>query len=748
MLLFFKRYFLVLSIITINIFGDVVSNISIEGNRRIEGDTILSYIPIKLGDDVNDDIVSESIKILYNTGYFEDVNIKKSGKTLFITLKENPLVNRVAFEGNDKLKDEIIEKEVKIRPREVLSRAKVQNVIQRIMEIYRRMGRFAATVEPKIIKLDENRVDLIFEINEGPTTFIRKILFNGNKAFSSSKLEGSLESKRTRWYNFFTSNDIFDPDRFKVDQENLIRFYGDRGYPMMRVISANAELSDDKKDFFITFTIDEGDLYNFGKVDFDSKIVEVNTDKLKKQVEFSKGDLFSQKQVDKTIDKLTELLGAQGFAFAQVEALFNGNIEEKTIDIVFDIRQGLRAYVERIEVVGNDRTRDYVIRRELAIREGDAYNTSKIKKSERYIRNLGHFKTVNITTKQGSSEDKVILVINVEEQPTGELTFSAGYSTLDGMLAKVGFAERNFRGRGQTVHAEVSAAKKRQEFNLGFIEPYLFGKPLEGSVDVFSTRSTRVSSYTELSKGIQFGLGYRLTEYLYQILNYNLHQDEIKNVSQNSSQLVLDQKGKTVTSSIGQTLIYDRRDSRFETTSGYVLSMSNTFAGVGGDVSYLKNIFSGTVFYSPIESVVTSLKGTFGFMNKTGKKIRISDSFLLGGDSFHGFEYGGIGPRDKKTGDTLGGTRYWVVTPEVLFPLGLPNEFGVKGAVYSDIGSVWRAPQKNINTIDKSSMRASVGAAILWNSPFGPLRIDYAVSLKREKYDKRQQFLFGFSSRF
>ena len=451
--------------------------------------------------------------------------------------------------------------------------------------------------------------------------------------------------------------------------------------------------------------------------------------------------------IDRTIEKITDALGTRGFAFTEIDVKPKKDREKHTVDLTLEIKEGPKVYIERIEIRGNERTRDHVIRRELTLHEGDAYNTARIKKSERNLKDLGYFKNVELITEQGSSSDRAVMVVKVEEQSTGELSFSAGFSTVDGPIGSIRFVERNFMGKGQTVSSELAVAKKTQEFDVGFSEPYLFGRQLVGGVNAFVTRSTRFSAYTRTSQGVTPTLGYKLTENLSQELHYLIKHENISHLSTTASEYIKQQKGSTYTSEIGQTLYYDRRDSKIDTTSGYVLSMSNAYAGLGGTVKYLKHIFAGTVYFSPVEDIVVALKGSYGMMQKAGKKIRTVDSFLLGADSFRGFHYGSVGPHDIRTGDALGGTRFWMTTAETLFPIGLPNEFGVKGALFTDVGTVWKSPEAGRFVRDNKYIRASWGVGLAWNSPFGPIRIDYATPFRKDKYDDTQRFLISFRTK-
>ncbi|MBM3632703.1 MAG: outer membrane protein assembly factor BamA [Alphaproteobacteria bacterium] len=745
----FATGFLVTTTLASSAFANTIQGIQVTGNKRIESETVISNLPLKVGDSFDDIQLNQALKDLFATGYFADVKIHRQNNGLLVEVTENSLINRISFEGNSKLKEDKLTEEIQLRPREVLSRTKIQAAQQRILEIYRRMGRFDATVEPKVIRLEENRVDLVFEINEGEVTYVRKINFIGNKHFSSSRLEEQLFTKRARWFRLWASDDTFDPDRFTADQQNLQQYYFDMGYPDYRLVSAVAELSPDHKDFYLTFTVDEGELYTFGKIDVISHLKQVNAEELKTLVDIQSGAKFSRKQIERNVTSLNTHVGTYGYAFADIQPRIEKNREKKTIDLIFEVREGPRVYIERIDVVGNDRTRDEVIRRELGMLEGDAYNSTKLKKAEKNLKDLGYFKKSEIQTEQGTAPDKARLVVKLEEQPTGEMGVAAGFSTLDGILGNVKFAERNFMGTGRIVHANVTLARRAQEYDVGITDPYFLGYNLEAGIDLFRLRSTRLSHFISSTNGFSPHIAYSITEYLGQTLTYTLKNDHISHIANDASAIIKQQAGKFVTSAVGQTLAYDRRDSRIDPTSGYLLSLSNQYAGLGGKVNFLKNSIGATWFYSPIEDVVINVRGNVSAILRAGKKpIRIVDSIQLGADSFRGFAWGGIGPRDSITRDPMGGTRSWTGTIETLFPIGLPNEFGVKGAIFTDFGTTWKAGQTGPQVIDRRTIRASVGIGLSWTSPFGPLKIDYAIPVKREKYDDTQRFLFGFSSRW
>lgn len=732
--------------------AETVRSIQVSGNKRIESETVLSYIPLKAGSSYNQATIDQALKDLYATGYFSDVQIKHHNGTIIVDIIENAIINKVAFEGNDKIKDDKLQEEVQLRPREVLSRTKIQAAQQRILDIYRRLGRYGATVEPKIIKLDENRVNLVFEINEGEVTYVRKINFVGNKHISSDKLEKILLTKRTRWYRFFAADDTYDPERFVADQHFLRQYYYDNGYPDFRIISAVAELSVDQKDLYLTFTVEEGEHYNFGKVEVKSDISRLPAATLRNKVNFSSGDMYSGRSIEKSMTTMTEAASAAGFAFAQVEPVIEKNRDKKTVDVIFEIKEGPRVYVERIEIRGNDRTRDEVIRREIRLHEGDAYNSVYIKRAEQNLNDLGYFKKVEILTEPGSTPDKAKIVVKVEEQPTGELGVAGGFSSLDRALGNVHFTERNLMGTGRSVSIDATIAMRRQDFDIGITEPYLFGYRLEGGANIFHTRLSRLTQYSQQSTGMRLHIFYELAENWYQSLSYGLKRDMLTDVAEKASLYIREQAGKKyIDSSLAQALTYDKRNSRREPTAGYNITLSNSYSGIGGNVKYLNNKLTGNFYYTPFDEVTFNARATIGNVMKiSSQPVRMVDSIFLGNESFRGFSWGGLGPRDANSRDALGGTMYWVTTLETLFPIGLPNEFGVKGAIFTDIGAVWKAAQNfpGVDIVDSKSPRVSVGVGLSWKSPLGPLRIDYAIPIKKESFDQPERFLFGVSSRF
>lgn len=753
-----KSYYILALLVVFWVFLEVkaddntpVSQIVIEGNQRIESSTILSYLKIKQGDSIDQAKLNESLKALYKTNFFADVSLIPEGSILIVRVAENPIINRVAFEGNLRVTSETLDKEIGITPRTVYTRNKVQEAQQKLLHIYRLSGRFAASVVPKIITLPENRVDLVFEIVEGPLTQIQKINFVGNKHFSESTLETVIQTKESRWYRFFTSDDTYDPDRMAYDQEKLRQFYLNHGYADFRVLSAVAELSPDKKDFFMTFTIEEGEKYKFGKISIENSIEAIPEEKLQKSIMIEEGDWYSARLVEQTIEKLMEAAGEEGYAFVEPRPQLKKNPEEHTVDIVFVITEGPKIYIQRIDIIGNTRTLDSVIRREFEVAEGDAFNAVKIRKSIQKIKDLNFFKKVNLTKESGDTSNRVILKVEVEEQSTGEMNFAGGYGQNIGVLGEVSVRERNVMGHGQEVGIKTRFAKRQQLLDVEFIEPFFLNRPLRFGVNGFARRDNfqSQSSFDERSNGAGVWIGYDLTEDWGQMLGYNVSFEKIGNLPSSASKFIRQQQGSQIISEVFQSISYDKRDSKLEPTSGYILNLRNDFAGLGGNARYLRNILSGTYYY-PLDDDITFLaKGKTGYIASMGKTVRSTDRFMIGGDSLRGFDYAGIGPRDRLgTHDALGGMRFYTTSVETIFPIGLPNEFGVKGSVFVDAGSLWDAQQHDPQLFDDRSIRVSSGFGLSWKSPMGPLRVDFGWPLVKKSLDKTRMFLFGFTTRF
>ncbi len=739
----------------------VIQQIRVEGNQRIEAATVVSYMTIKPGDPVDAAEIDRSLKTLFVTGLFADVTLRQEGDVLVVSIVENPIINRVAFEGNRKLDTDDFEEEVQLKPRVVYTRSKVQSDVQRIIELYRRSGRFAATVEPKVIQLPQNRVDLVFEINEGPVTGVRRINFLGNKKFSSGRLREEIATKETRFWRFLTSNDNYDPDRLTFDREVLRRFYLARGYADFRVISAVAELTRDGKDFFITFTVDEGERYRIGDVEINTQLEELDPEALRSLIQFETGDIYNAELIDETIDALTFAAGIRGFAFVDVRPRVRRDRDNQLINITFEVNEGPRVYIERINIVGNTRTLDRVIRREFALAEGDAFNRVLIDRSKARIRGLNFFSEVEINEEPGSAADRTVLTVEVEEQSTGELSIGAGFSSTDSIIGDFSVSERNLLGRGQFVRLRVSVSRRRQQVDVRFTEPYFLGRNLAAGFDLFaiSTDFEDESGFDTESVGFGLRTGFPLTRFGRISTRYTLRQDEIR-VNQFScdngfiSLSVCAAAGDSSSSIFGYTYFYDRRDDPIEPSRGWDFNLSQDVAGIGGTEAYLRSEVR-TNWYHPVpffgaDGIVANLRVTGGYIFGLGRNVRLNDRFFRGGPTFRGFETSGIGPRDTVTNDAVGGQLYGIGTAEVVFPLGLPEEFGIKGAIFSDVGTlgIVDEDQFSANVDDNLGLRLSVGVSVLWDSPFGPIRLDFSNPLIREDFDQEEAFRFSAGTRF
>lgn len=730
--------------------GGIVEEIRIEGNQRIEPETVRSYMSIRAGDQFDPQKINDSLKALFATGLFADVSLRREGTSLIVTVVENPIINRLAFEGNRRVGDETLEQEVQLRPRQVYTRTKIQNDVKRILEVYRRSGRFVATVEPKVIELPQNRVDLVFEIDEGPVTGVSRINFIGNEKFSDGKLRSVIQTRETRWWRILSSDDNYDPDRMTFDRELLRRFYLSEGYADFRVVSAVAELTPDRRDFFITFTVDEGERYSLGPVEIESQFKDLDVEALRDEIRTVEGDDYNADLVEESIDNLANAVGNLGYAFVDIQPVVDRNREERLINLTYKIQEGPRVFVERIDIIGNFRTLDEVIRREFQLVEGDAFSTAKLRRSRERLNNLGYFSKVELTTVPGSQPDKTVIQAEVEEQSTGELSLGAGFSTQDGPLGDISIRERNLLGKGQDLRLQFRLSANTSEFDVSFTEPYFLDKNLSAGIDLFHiTRDVQEeSSFDQRSIGGGVRIGYEIVDRLHQTWRYVLRQDEIRDVSGNASRFIKAQEGDNITSLVGQSIIYDKRDNRFDPSEGYFIQLSNDVAGLGGSIRYLRNRVTGGKYWPIADEWTFGLVARAGIIHGLGKQVRINDRFFIGGDSLRGFEPAGVGPRDNATQDALGGKRFYSTTAELSFPIGFPEELGVSGKLFVDAGNVAEPEESGPLVDDSELVRTSVGVGVAWRSPFGPIRVDLAKALVKEDFDRTQLLHFSFGTRF
>lgn len=726
-----------------------IERIYVKGNQRIEPRTVVSYLGLKEGDLVDRYDLDRGMRALFSSGFFSDVNLRMDAGKLMVEVVENPTINRVAFEGNDHLDDETLEKEVQLKARSIYTRPAIQGDLARVLELYRRSGRYAAKVEPKVITRDQNRVDIVYEISEGDVSRVKGIQFVGNENFSASTLRDVIRTSEECMYCFLSDDDKYDPDRLLYDQQLLRKFYTSQGYADFKVESAIAELAPDQGGFYLTFTVEEGPKYTFGKIDFDSTLQGVNKERFADLVGTRTGDLYDAEAVENAIDAMTDELGDQGFAFVDIDPRLKRNQENLTIDLTYHIEEGPRVYVERINIIGNMRTLDEVIRREFRVSEGDPFSTSKLQRSEQRLKNLGYFKDVKITNERGSAPDRVIVNVAVEEQSTGEISLGTGFSSADGALADIGIRERNLLGHGQDLRFKATLATQRQQFDIGFTEPYFLDRELSAGFDLFKiTQDFRSeSSFDRESVGGRLRAGYKLTEHLDHSLKYSYEQVDITDVSDFASRFVKDQEGENVTSLVGHALTYDMRNNTFDPSEGYYLRLSQDIAGLGGDSKFFRNEAQAAWYYSLYPQWIFSLSGTAGNTLGLDGDLKIQDRFFLGGRSLRGFDTAGIGPRDITTRDALGGNTYYTGTTELQFPLGL-DDFGITGAVFMDVGTLYDVDEIGPEIVDESSLRAAAGVGLGWKSPFGPIRIDFSQAFMKETYDETETIRFNFGTRF
>ena len=807
----------------------VIRSLSVTGNERLEADTVRSYIDLQAGESYDRERLDRALKQLYESELFADVQIRDDGDgNITVEVRENPVINRVLIEGAKRIKEDKIREEIKVAPRQIFTRTKARADVARILELYRRGGRFAARVEPKIVQLEQNRVDLVFEISEGPKSKVKQINILGNEQFSDNELRKAMATQQARWYKFFSSNDTYDPDRLAFDQQKLRQFYLTNGYADFRVASSVAELTPDRRDFIVTYVIEEGERYKFGDVDLKSQIRDIKADEFRKLVQIEKGDWYDAKKVEDTIDGLTETVGLLGYAFADVRPNFSRDKEKKEMNLTFVINEVPRVYVESVNINGNTRTRDEVIRREFRLVEGDAFNSIKVKRSRDRIQSLGFFQEkLEVQQKPGTAPDKVALQVDVEEKPTGSLQLSAGFSSLERFILSFSIEERNFRGRAQQLRLSANISSYSKSVEAGFTEPYLFGRNIALGFDIFrrdfssfrfGVDNQRDTTYQQTTTGFQIRTGFPITEYWSMSARYGLSFDDVtldpalyftppvdapigKCDPLKAGRFLCDALGKYTTSSIGYSLIYDTLDNRLRPTRGQRLIVNQDFAGLGGNVKYLRTRANYDTYFNLGSGFVVNVGGEAGNIFGLGdQEIRLTDRFFLGEPRMRGFGIRGVGPRvvrkprlggvenalsedrDTWVDDSIGGRNYYLGRVEMQIPLGASGaELGLRPSAFVDIGGLWNAPTpvlidqpstqaldangkpvfdangkpvfnadgfKEFFLGDSAAPRISVGIGVSWNSPFGPFRFDISKALKKVEGDDTQVFQFNVGTQF
>ena len=829
--------------------AETIRQIRIEGNQRIEDRTVQSYLLVSPGEPFDPSRIDLSLKTLFATGLFADASFEKAGSDLIVRVVENPIINRVLFEGNSALDDDKLREEVQAAPRGIFTAARVQADVQRILELYRQSGRFSATVEPQYKPLDQNRVDLVFVMTEGPVTGVRAINFIGNEAYSDRRLRSEVVTKQSRWWRFFSSNDNYDPGRLEYDRELLRQFYQNKGYYDFRVISAVADLTPDREDFYITYTIEEGEEYTFGDVSVETALDKLSGAALRRVVPISDGDLFRGDVIEDTIDTLTYAAGIAGYAFVDITPRLDADPETRKVNVTFAIDEGPRVYIERINIVGNTSTLDRVIRRELRVAEGDAFNRVLLDRSRNRVRALGYFEEVEITEKPGTRPDRTVVDLEVKEQATGELSFAAGFSSVDSFLLDLSVSQRNLRGRGQSLIARVSASDRQQFVDFRFQEPRFLDRNLSAGMEIFSSRSDflDVSDFESETIGAGINFGFPVTENTGLQLRYRIQSDEInvedtllpilESTGELATEIVLvdrndpqtpndpsddtevtlvipidrdplpagvvivdqcsqaylfrsticDSERSDITSLIGYSFNWDRRNDPIAPTGGFDVSISQDLAGIGGDVQYIRTEVTGATYRGIFRGVRASVRLSGGVIEPLGddESIRINNRFFRGGSNFRGFDVAGLGPRvvdvladdqgnviDVIAQNSLGGKVYYQGTGELTIPNYLPEEYGIRTKLFIEAGSVGTLDDADLsdeiffltspgqyNNIpagtpasrqirDGLGLRASAGLSVGWDSPFGPIQFDFSQILRKEEYDRTETFRFSTSTRF
>lgn len=843
---------------------EIIETIAVTGSQRLEPNTILSYTQLRPGQAYTQIVADQALKDLYATELFSEVQIRNSAGNVVIQVTENPVINRIILEGNKTIKDDKILPEIKLAARQIFTRSKVRADVARIIELYKRKGRFAATVEPKMVQLEQNRVDIVFEIREGPKSKVRAINIIGNERFGDGRLRGEMVTKQSRFFRLFSSNTSYDPDRLAFDQQKLRQFYLTEGYADFRVVSAVAELTPDKRDFIITYVVEEGERYKFGDVEVDSQLRDFDSEALTKALPMKAGDWYNAKRVEDMVENLSERAGMQGYAFANVNPRFDRSRDDLTMGITFTINEAPRVYVEKININGNTLTQDKVLRREFRIAEGDAFNSLAIKRSTNRIKSLGYFQeNFEITQAQGSAPDRIVLEANVEERPTGELQLSAGFSSLESFILQASIQQRNFRGRGQTIGTSVDYSRYTRAVSVSFTEPYLFDRNISAGIDIYRRdmnsfnyfRRDRNTTYKRKTTGMSLRLGIPMTEYISMIGHYTINYDEVSlgrefysdRLTPGAPQCdellagryLCDALGKDWSSILGASVIWDTTDNRFRPTRGHMAALNLDFAGLGGSVRYARarlnaskywNVGKGFIFSLSAEGGhIKGLKKRYGAGNARVDDVRLTDRFFLGEPQLRGFDIRGVGPRVLRyetaldddgnvirvdprrpfTDDALGGRTYYMGRAELELPIGSgARELGLRPSIFLDVGAVFGVKRPTLSSVappnlfiprrdeagnplylqvnDPNNSRAdeivtsptapdgtdntplgntipsfveefvgntpkpriALGFGVNWNSPFGPLRLDFAKVLMKVRGDDTKPFSFNVGTQF
>lgn len=738
--------------------GGRINAVVVKGNHRIEAGTIESYMLLGPGDPFDARKIDQSLKTLYATGLFKNVSIARQGNNLVVDVTENPIISQVAFEGNHELVKKDLAAATSLRANSVYTPQAAEQDRQAILDAYAQKGYYSTTVVPQIIKLPENRVNLVFKIHDGRASFISRIAFVGNKHFSQSTLREVISSRESAWWRFLSTADSYNPERVSLDQDLLRRFYFRSGYPNFKILNTEAELAPNRSSFYVTFVLDEGPRFKIGKVKLVSHLHNLDAQTVKSDLKIGSGDWYNGDAIKSTVQAITSDVEGRGFAFVDVKPIEHQRVNahgQHVVDVTFEINEGPRVFLERINISGNDRTEDKVIRREFHIAEGDAFNAEKIKNARLRLQELQYFKTVNMSTQPGSAPDKIVLNTNVQEQATGSFTIGGGYSTDSGALVNLGLSERNLIGTGITGAITGVLAQRASQLDLSVTDPYFLDRNLLLGGELFDTTNNNqsISQYDEQRIGFTVRTGYAFNDFLSQSVNYSLVDRNVYNIASGASIYVANEAGWSLLSQIGQIITLDHRDSTLDPHTGYIIRLATDLSGLGGNSDFVRAKVDAA-YYQPLDYFTGDNKWTLefragaGYLYRYGGNYYLIDNFFLGGQNMRGFQQGGAGPHDIATGDSLGGDTIATGTVSLHFPLPISSDIGLTGRLFTDIGTLFGTTDQFGGVYQNDSPRVSVGIGFSWNTPFGLLNVDFADPIVKYQYDQTQVFRFGFGTNF
>ncbi len=759
-----KKIFIFLLILFLYSKNSVAKSLIIEvvGNQRVETATILGHIDVeKFSLNKNSYLqISQQIDLakqkLTTLDLFSDIDISLQQNKIMVKVTENPFISDIKFVGNNKLSDEILNNELILKKKSIFSTNKLKQDLKNIQQLYLKTGKFLAYIQPKMVVQEQNKIELIFDINEGPKANIKNIYFNGNKVFTNAELAEQISTKKTLWWKFLSTADIYDPERLQYDKDLLTKFYYSNGYADFAFIESIAEINQQHTQIFINFLLEEGEIYRFGDIEIVNHISNFDASILQKVIKFKEKDIYNADLIEKTIAEMTEILSQNSYAFTNIEPIIKKDHQNHTINLQFLINETPRIYIDQINITGNTRTIDEVIRRELRIKEGDPYNTIKINRSKQRLENLGFFEKVDFNIQRINDTDKVILQIKVKEKKTGELNLGLGYSTVNRFNINAGIKENNLFGTGRQIGINLQRSFTTINVELNYTKPYFFNHPIDVGFDVFKYRINKRNSlvYDQDNTGFKINANYSITEFLTHQISYNHTTQNIGNIDSNASFAIRNLQGNFVYSGIEHSFLYDKRNNRLDPRSGYFFSLLQAYNGLGGNIKTLKHeFFAG--YYQPTfnQDFVFKMLWKSGVIDGLGQAVLSNNNFFLGGDNFRGFEYAGIGPRtylngNPKNGEAVGGKIYYIGTAEFRFPLGLPKELGIYGALFSDNGVLKQSDINNAPIARSGGFRSSYGLSVAWASPMGPIRLDFAKVLRKTNYDQVQNFRFSIGTSF